>query len=1042
MPLPQDDQPTYPCRPAQATFARYDGFTLLYFAISVAVVFHGGLLPFTHSSTYDAFIHMFFADHYHRSWFDTWEPRWYTGFSVTSYPPGTHMAMAALMEFVPLRAAFVLVQLGGLLLLVTGVFRFALLWVPPRAAGYAAISAVLASSISETVHLFGQLPTIFSLGIFLNGLPYVYRWIVYGGWRSCAIAVIFSAATTAAHHVTTIFGGVLFILPLGLQALKAVAEIRPEAGRSWLYRVGRFVPPLLRGGLLAVLMLGAIVATVFPYWYWSVTDPITQVAIPHGSRESFLQRPDLGIVFFAIPWGVAIFFLPYAFYKAATTRLWPLGLSLLLCAILGTGGTTPLPRAILGGAFDILTLDRFTFWATILIMPFLGLMVDGLLHGRSRLIIVQSFGGGTYRLLVSGIFGASVCMAVLPAVLPRIQPTQPDFVDPAPIVRFLAEDEHERWRYLTLGLGDQFAYLSAQTTALSVDGNYHSARRLPDLTRFSVERLENAKYLGVPGLGSLQQFLVNAERYNLKYVFSNDAFYDPLLHFTGWTRLNRLGNGVVVWEKPDIPPLPLVLPRREIPALHALMWGVLPPMALIAAGLVFLSSALQRTFGARPGEYHPVSRPDSRFSRPELVRQVVAGLATLALIAVAGFAWEVREQFLRPETPEEVIEAYFSNLDFRRYEAAFERLDPESRGRFEDVQFSWRWTGGLVTSYGKLEAVSVRPVSRSGAIADFAVSLDWLTPLDQRRQEMTIRTVLRGGVWYIAPTALRPVQTPLLLQRQEALDLNVVGRRQPRPETDLHRDRLDRPRIGVSGARLVRHGARYALVGQVTNSDADPAHVTVRAELFGTHQSLGQEVAGLINAHRLLPAESAGFRIDFEGVLSLKDARANGEYDPTMFIPPEFVEVPDHAELAARSLVTGKDLYRGIALNGLRTTVENGKLVLTGLAVNTGTETASVVGLNLLLYGPDAKPLWAETGFVETNIYPGQSAPFRLLLPLGYSVDVVSDLVMSDITVNGRSQEHDLPLPGAIDGTIPLDPATGYSRVRILATSMTHDPLF
>lgn len=140
--------------------------------------------------------------------------------------------------------------------------------------------------------------------------------------------------------------------------------------------------------------------------------------------------------------------------------------------------------------------------------------------------------------------------------------------------------------------------------------------------------------------------------------------------------------------------------------------------------------------------------------------------------------------------------------------------------------------------------------------------------------------------------------------------------------------------------------------------------------------------------------------------------------------------------------MTGKDLYRGIALNGLRTTVENGKLVLTGLAVNTGTETASVVGLNLLLYGPDAKPLWAETGFVETNIYPGQSAPFRLLLPLGYSVDVVSDLVMSDITANGRSQEHDLPLPGAIDGTIPLDPATGYSRVRILATSMTHDPLF
>ena len=86
----------------------------------------------------------------------------------------------------------------------------------------------------------------------------------------------------------------------------------------------------------------------------------------------------------------------------------------------------------------------------------------------------------------------------------------------------------------------------------------------PFLTSYAVERLENAKYLGVPGLGSLQQFLVNASAYNLKYVFSNDAFYDPLLHFTGWTRLNRLTSGVTIWEKGDVLPLPAILPQRQI----------------------------------------------------------------------------------------------------------------------------------------------------------------------------------------------------------------------------------------------------------------------------------------------------------------------------------------------------------------------------------------------------------------------------------------------------------------------------------------------
>jgi hypothetical protein len=203
------------------------GARLLLVALAAAVLFHGALLPFTHANTYDAFIHMFFGDHYHRSWFDPWEPRWYTGFSTTSYPPGTHMATGALMHIMPLRAAFVTVQMIGILLLTVGVYRFSLLWVSARAAGYAAITLVISSSISETVHLFGQLPTIFSLGVFLNGMPFVYRWIVVGRWSNFGAAVVFGAATTAAHHVTTLFGAVLFIVPLGLQALRAVAELNP-----------------------------------------------------------------------------------------------------------------------------------------------------------------------------------------------------------------------------------------------------------------------------------------------------------------------------------------------------------------------------------------------------------------------------------------------------------------------------------------------------------------------------------------------------------------------------------------------------------------------------------------------------------------------------------------------------------------------------------------------------------------------------------------------------------------------------------------------
>ncbi|KAJ56843.1 hypothetical protein ACMU_07850 [Actibacterium mucosum KCTC 23349] len=1009
-----------------------DGMRLLLAALAAAVLFHGGLLPFTHGNTYDAYIHMFFADSYHRSWFDPWEPRWYTGFATTSYPPGTHMAIGGLMHLMPLRAAFVVVQLLGLLLLVVGVYRFSLLWVTARPAGFAALSLVVASSISETIHLFGQLPTIFSLGVFLNGLPYVYRWIVAGRWIDLALAVIFAAATTAAHHVTTIFGGVLFILPLGLHALRGVVAATSR-DRMW-----RVIKALGRGVLLAAAMLSAIVVTVLPYWIWSVSDPITQVSIPHGSRENFLVRRDLGFIFFLLPWGTALLVLPYALWKTATTRLWPLGVSVLLCFILGTGGTTPISRAILGGAFDILTLDRFTFWATILILPFTGYLLDGLLRGGTAASLRSALGRGFYAILLGSYFAATVGLAVFAAILPTIQPTQPRHIDPAPIVKFMAEDNHDRWRYLTLGFGDQFAYLSAQTAAQSVDGNYHSARRLSNLTRYSVERLENAKYLGVPGLGSLKQFLVNAEDYHLKFTFSNDAFYDPLLHFTGWVRLTRLSNGVTVWERPDISPLPALSPRRHIPELHMLMWGLIPPGALLLALAVFAISVVKRSFGAVPGDPKPVLPRSTGFRNARLVFWVVTtGVAAVVVLTIGTGLW-VSAQMRRPVDPQQVIAAYFDALDFRRFEAAFARLDPVTRPDFDTAMFNWRWRGGLIASYGKLTDIRATPVAATGDIADWRVELDWLTALDVRTETMDLRLVRRDGHWYLLPLHLRPVQTPQRLQRGAETAWNLPGRRQPRPETDLHRDRLDRPEIALSRAQLVEHDGRYNLVGLVYNQDADPAYVSVFGDLLAGNTRLARTATAQIAGQQLLPLESTGFRVAFEGVLSLDDAAT--AFDPTLFIPPQLSAPPDDATLSARALVTTQGLYRGVALNGVQVTSDDGRPEITGLAVNTGNQPASITRIVVLAYDMDGAPVWAEAGFVETNIYPGQSAPFHMTLPARKDLRVIARLGTGNQIVNGAT-------PGP-DATAPVPPEKimvdipGYAALHLYVSSMTYDPLF
>ncbi|MBI3762419.1 MAG: hypothetical protein HY260_11240 [Chloroflexi bacterium] len=49
-----------------------------------------------HRGAYDTYVHIFFADHYRLNWFEGREFRWYTGFSVTSYPPLVHQVIALL----------------------------------------------------------------------------------------------------------------------------------------------------------------------------------------------------------------------------------------------------------------------------------------------------------------------------------------------------------------------------------------------------------------------------------------------------------------------------------------------------------------------------------------------------------------------------------------------------------------------------------------------------------------------------------------------------------------------------------------------------------------------------------------------------------------------------------------------------------------------------------------------------------------------------------------------------------------------------------
>src|SRR5271170_6104954 len=189
--------------------------------ILLAIAIHGPLLVMQLPATtsYDANLHILFASHYAQHWFNPWNEKWFGGFSQTTYPPLTHQWIALLSNVVGLKMGYMLVQLIAVLLLPVGVFRFARIWVDDRAASYAALGSVFLGSLTFLTYQAGQLATVASAALYLNALPYFYEWMTEARGRSLLKGVAISLTAAAAHHVTLIFGVVLFAGPVLWTAL-------------------------------------------------------------------------------------------------------------------------------------------------------------------------------------------------------------------------------------------------------------------------------------------------------------------------------------------------------------------------------------------------------------------------------------------------------------------------------------------------------------------------------------------------------------------------------------------------------------------------------------------------------------------------------------------------------------------------------------------------------------------------------------------------------------------------------------------------------
>ncbi|MBN8579590.1 MAG: hypothetical protein J0L96_02870 [Anaerolineae bacterium] len=557
-------------------------------AILIGSALHGFfVLTARYHWSYDAYTHMLFGNHYRENWFGLWEPRWYTGFEVVSYPPLIHQLVGAFAFLVGFEAAFAIMLWLITSLVPLAIYSWSHIFIGKTASAHAALISAIHLPIFVTAHIFGQLPFLAATTLALFEMSALALYLKHGKPRHLFLAVALTATTMAAHHAT------LMAQPfLGFAVV--VAYVERENLKTIALRVTHYL----------LLAIPAGVLVIWPFWAWGQTQQL-QTPIDHLSRYNFFQSALAAAIFF-LPYYLPLGFILPFLVKKINKKHFGLAFAFLFFFIIGLGGTTPLPKILLGKNWEWLTYDRFAFWASLLLVTFLG-MNFARLKQRWRLTLPFGFlprwKVNPTHLIIAFLF----CLSLLSWTTPFMLPLQPSEIDMQPIVSFLEEDNHSDWRYLTFGFGDQFAHLNLLTTATTIDGSYHTARTLPELRQSGIGQIDTT-FWALKGIPAIRPILQKSGEHGVRWGFVNKWEYVLELNKAGWKYKQTLSNNISVWENPNaIRPEPFQPP--QVSKLESLSWGILPMFSLFCTGwlTILCFKPLQRRSKGAPTQ--PVHQP-------------------------------------------------------------------------------------------------------------------------------------------------------------------------------------------------------------------------------------------------------------------------------------------------------------------------------------------------------------------------------------------------------------------------------------------------
>jgi len=538
--------------------------------------------------SYDAYTHIFFADHYMKDWLNLWENRWYGGFPVTSYPPLVHQLIALLGYMVGVEFSYQIMSITSAVMLVLSIYKASQIFLDKDEAKYVAVVSSLLPSMYLTLYVYGQLPTIFAASFTFLAAYTFHNYLLSGGRKDLAYTSLLSVLVASSHHFTLVFFfPIVMLLTFLMSNLKAKISLK--------YALKRLI-------IASLVSIFLILVIMEPFFEFVIKAPF-QTEIPHATRGNIFAIISHSLLFFWGVYGFTIALVPVGFLIVTRRReLAPLFTVFILLFILGLGGITPIPKLLLGNLWYILTYDRFAVWASLLFAFILGVIMRDADHitekyfgpkGDSKFIEKN---GKTLKvafiigLAASSIFTLSFDGFITPVPVPdSILITVADFLK-----------ENGNYRYVTIGFGTSFMKLSYMSSSETIDGGYNSARRLPILTNSGIERVDNVKYFPNSEV-FLENLLNKSAELGIKWVIQAGPIeysFESILkkYMNRYEPINEKQNSTTIQYWINKVPVNVtdIQTREDFSLYQIVVWSFGPISSLMTVSALYIGGLIKR----------------------------------------------------------------------------------------------------------------------------------------------------------------------------------------------------------------------------------------------------------------------------------------------------------------------------------------------------------------------------------------------------------------------------------------------------------------